>query len=168
VARFFAWGHRPARWPVSVVHLWPLTVLLGIFAFLNTHPIRPHDFWWHMAVGREILATGHIPTVDTFSFTAAGTPYPSYAAFWLPEVVLYGLYTLGGPALVVFVHSLTVTTAYGLTTRSGLAHLRKPPHRGGGHPLRRRAGDQRLERPSAGVHLFPGTLVPVGHSRNPP
>jgi hypothetical protein len=115
VARFFAWGHRPARWPVSVVHLWPLTVLLGIFAFLNTHPIRPHDFWWHMAVGREILATGHIPTVDTFSFTAAGTPYPSYAAFWLPEVVLYGLYTLGGPALVVFVHSLTVTTAYGLT-----------------------------------------------------
>ena len=115
MARFFAWGHRPARWPVSVVHLWPLTVLLGIFAFLNTHPIRPHDFWWHMAVGREILATGHIPTVDTFSFTAAGTPYPSYAAFWLPEVVLYGLYTLGGPALVVFVHSLTVTAAYGLT-----------------------------------------------------
>ena len=116
MARFFAWGHRPARWPVSVSHLWPLTVLLGIFAFLNTHPIRPHDFWWHMAVGREILATGHIPSVDTFSFTAAGTPYPSYAAFWLPEVMLYDLYTLGGPALVVFVHSLTVTAAYGLTT----------------------------------------------------
>ena len=115
MARFFAWGHRPARWPVSVAHLWPLTVLLGIFAFLNTHPIRPHDFWWHMAVGREILATGRIPPVDTFSFTAAGTPYPSYAAFWLPEVVLYGLYTLGGPALVIFVHSLTVTAAYGLT-----------------------------------------------------
>ena len=98
-----------------MAHLWPLTVLLGIFAFLNTHPIRPHDFWWHMAVGREIFATGRIPTVDTFSFTAAGAPYPSYAAFWLPEVVLYGLYTLGGPALVVFVHSLTVTAAYGLT-----------------------------------------------------
>jgi hypothetical protein len=115
VACFFTRGPRPARWPVSVAHLWPLTVLLGIFAFLNTHPIRPHDFWWHMAVGQEILATGHIPAVDTFSFTAAGTPYPSYAAFWLPEVVLYGLYTLGGPALVVFVHSLTVTTVYGLT-----------------------------------------------------
>jgi len=115
VARFFAWGHRPARWPVSVAHLWPLTVLLGIFAFLNTHPIRPHDFWWHMAVGREILTTGRIPTIDTFSFTATGAPYPSYAAFWLPEVVLYRLYTLGGPALVVFVHSLTVTAAYGLT-----------------------------------------------------
>jgi len=115
VACFFTRGPRPARWPVSVAHLWPLTVLLGIFAFLNTHPIRPHDFWWHMAVGQEILATGHIPAVDTLSFTAAGAPYPSYAAFWLPEVVLYGLYTLGGPALVVFVHSLMVTAAYGLT-----------------------------------------------------
>ncbi len=101
--------------PLSVAHLWPLTVLLGIFAFLNTHPIRPHDFWWHAAVGREIVATGRIPSVDTFSFTAAGTPYPSYAMFWLPEVALYGLYTLGGPALVVFVHSVTVTLAYGLT-----------------------------------------------------
>lgn len=101
--------------PVSVAHLWPLTVLLGIFAFLNTHPIRPHDFWWHMAVGRETVTTGRIPTVDTFSFTAAGTPYPSYAMFWLPEVALYGLYSLGGPALVVFAHSIVVTAAYGWT-----------------------------------------------------
>ncbi|MCS7179717.1 MAG: hypothetical protein N0A03_10740, partial [Anaerolineae bacterium] len=65
--------------------------------------------------GREILATGHIPKVDTFSFTATGTPYPSYAAFWLAEVGLYLLYSLGGPALVVFAHSLVVTAAYGLT-----------------------------------------------------
>lgn len=101
--------------PLSVAHLWPLTVLLGIFAFLNTHPIRPHDFWWHMAVGRETLARGRIPAVDTFSFTATGIPYPSYTMFWLPEVVLYGLYILGGPALIVFVHSAVVTAAYGLT-----------------------------------------------------
>ncbi len=108
-------GHLRLIPPLSVAHLWPLTVLLGIFAFLNTHPIRPHDFWWHAAVGREIVATGRIPAVDTFSFTAAGTPYPSYAMFWLPEVALYGLYTLGGPALVVFAHSIVVTVAYGLT-----------------------------------------------------
>lgn len=68
-----------------------------------------------MAVGREILATGRIPSVDTFSSTAAGRPYPAYAVFWLPEVVLYLLYRAGGPALVVFAHTLTVTAAYGLT-----------------------------------------------------
>ncbi len=108
-------GYRPVRGLIPVAYLWPLTVLLGVFAFLNTHPIRPHDFWWHMAVGREILASRRIPAVDTFSFTVAGAPYPSYAAFWLPEVLLYLFYSLGGPALVVFAHSLTVTAAYGLT-----------------------------------------------------
>jgi hypothetical protein len=95
-------------------HLLAFTVLVGIFVFLNTHPIRPHDFWWHLAVGREIVRTGRIPLVDTFSYTRAGTPYPSYAMFWLAEVLYYGLYTTGGPALIVFFHSLLITTAYGL------------------------------------------------------
>jgi hypothetical protein len=95
-------------------HLLAFTVLVGIFVFLNTHPIRPHDFWWHLAVGREIVRTGRIPLVDTFSYTRAGTPYPSYAMFWLAEVLYYGLYAAGGPALIVFFHSLLITTAYGL------------------------------------------------------
>lgn len=95
-------------------HLLALTALVGIFVFVNTHPIRPHDFWWHLAVGREILQTGRIPTVDTFSYTRAGAPYPSYAMFWLADVLMYGLYALGGPALTVFAHSLLITSAYGL------------------------------------------------------
>lgn len=97
---------------VTIEHLWAVVVIVGIFVFLNTHPIRPHDFWWHMAVGREIATTWHIPTVDTYSHTAAGVPYPSYQAFWLPELLLYGAYTLGGPALTVFLHSLVITAAY--------------------------------------------------------
>lgn len=105
--------HSTQRY-LSIEHLWPLTVLIGIFVFLNTHPIRPHDFWWHIAVGREIIATGHIPLVDTFSYTAAGTPYPSYQMFWLIETALYLVYRAGGVALVVFVHSLTVAAAYAL------------------------------------------------------
>lgn len=99
---------------IKIEHLWALTVLVGVFIFVNTHPIRPHDFWWHMAVGREILATGRIPQVDTFSFTMAGTPYPSYQAFWLMEVALYLVYHLGGPAFIVFSHGLVITAAYAL------------------------------------------------------
>lgn len=99
---------------LSIEHLWCLIVMVGIFIFLNTHPIRPHDFWWHIAVGREIVATGQIPTVDTFSFTMSGTPYPSYQAFWLMEVALYGVYSLGGPALIVFVHSLVIASTYAI------------------------------------------------------
>jgi len=105
----------PGFWrSLTPAHLLAWTVLTGIFVFVSTHPIRPHDFWWHLAVGREILQTGHIPTVDTFSYTRAGAPYPSYAMFWLAEVLMYEFYALGGPALVVLIHGLLITAAYGL------------------------------------------------------
>ncbi len=99
---------------LSLEHLWALAVIVGVFAFVNTHPIRPHDFWWHIAVGREIVATHHIPTVDTFSYTMRGAPYPSYQAFWLMEVWLYLLYHLGGAPLVVLAQALTLTATYAL------------------------------------------------------
>ena len=99
---------------LSIEHLWALTVLVGIFVFVNTHPIRPHDFWWHLAAGREILETGSIPQVDTFSYTMTGTPYPSYQAFWLMEVAMVGVYRLGGATLTVLLHGLTITAAYAL------------------------------------------------------
>ncbi len=99
---------------LSIEHLWVLTVLIGIFAFLNTHPIRPQDFWWHMAVGRDIVTSGHIPAVDTYSYTRLGEPYPSYNVFWLMEVVIYEIYQAGGPILILILESLVVTAAYAL------------------------------------------------------
>ncbi len=105
----------PGFWrSLTPSHLLALAGLAGIFVFVSTHPIRPHDFWWHLAVGRWILQAGRIPTVDMFSYTRAGAPYPSYTMYWLADVLMYGLYALGGPALVVFSHSLLITAAYGL------------------------------------------------------
>jgi hypothetical protein len=95
-----------------IEHLWGLIVLLGIFIFVNTHPIRPHDFWWHITIGREIITTGSIPTTDVYSYTEAGQPYPSYQMFWLMETLLFLVYKVGGPALVIFLQSLMVTAAY--------------------------------------------------------
>ena len=92
--------------------LWPLAVLACLWAFVATHPIRPHDFWWHVKVGQEIVQTHQIPQVDTFSYTMPGQPYPSYQAFWLSEVALYEVYALGGPALSVFVQTLLITGTY--------------------------------------------------------
>lgn len=102
------------RFHLSIEHLWSLAALVGVFIFASTHPIRPHDFWWHMAVGREIVQTESIPAVDVYSYTMPGEPYPSYQMFWLMEVLLYLVYSLGGPALTVFAHSLVITGAYGL------------------------------------------------------
>ncbi len=97
---------------ISIEHLWGVVVLAGIFIFINTHPIRPYDFWWHITVGREILTSGKIPSIDVYSYTAFNQPYPSYNMFWLMEISLYWLYHLGGPALVIFIHSLVISLAY--------------------------------------------------------
>ncbi len=112
-------GVITARWQhalrsFSVEHLWALVTLAGIFAFLSTHPIRPHDFWWHAKAGEAIATTGRIPMVDTASYTVPGKAYPSYQIYWFMELMLYSVYSVGGSALVVFVHSLIITAAYGL------------------------------------------------------
>jgi hypothetical protein len=103
---------KPIKFQLSIEHLWGLAALVGIFMFVNTHPIRPHDFWWHIAIGREILATGKIPIVDIYSYTAGGQVYPSYQMYWLMEVLLYSIYKFGGPAFVIFIYSLVISSAY--------------------------------------------------------
>jgi hypothetical protein len=75
-------------------------------------PIPPHDFWWHMATGRLIVQEGAIPAVDTFSYTQAGAPF--YNQGWLAQVLLYGLYNVGGVPLILLVQSAMITLAYGL------------------------------------------------------
>ena len=98
----------------NIEHLWGLVVLMGIFIFINTHPIRPNDFWWHITIGREILTTGSIPKVDVYSYTEAGQPYPSYQIYWLMETLLYTVYKVGGPALVILFQSILITAGYGV------------------------------------------------------
>lgn len=99
---------------LTIEHIWALAAVAGVFIYLNLQPIRPHDFWWHMAVGREIVQIGHIPTVDTFSQTMRGQPYPSYNMFWMMDVFFYLVYSLGGAALIVFANSVLITSAYAI------------------------------------------------------
>ena len=107
-------GPLRARTRVTMEHLWALAVIACIWAYVATHPIRPHDFWWHLEVGREIVATHQIPQVDAFSYTVPGAPYPSYNVYWLADTLLYLVYAAGGPALSVFAHSLLIVLTYGL------------------------------------------------------
>jgi hypothetical protein len=90
--------------------LWALGILTVVFTYVNMSQISPNDFWWHMAVGREIIAVGQIPTVDIYSYTMAGQPYLSYQMFWLMDVWLYWWYSLGGAELILFIQSLIITS----------------------------------------------------------
>ncbi len=111
---FSSWLRQ--RTGVSIAQLWGITLLGGIFIFINTHPIRPHDFWWHLRAGEVIATTHHIPRYDTYSSTMHGAPYP-YAVYWLAELGMYLVYITGGPALTIFLCSLLITTGYALLYR---------------------------------------------------
>jgi hypothetical protein len=64
-----------------------LAVLLAAFAgrLADIHLADP-DTWWHAKVGQLILATGHLPTHDIYSFTVAGHPWIAYE--WGGEVLM--------------------------------------------------------------------------------
>jgi hypothetical protein len=105
-------AHR--RMTLRLEHLWALAALAGVFIFMNLHPIRPNDFWFHLTYGRSLVETGQIPLVDTFSFTMAGQPYESNNNYWLAQTILYLIYKAGGAHWIVLFFSLVVTTAYGI------------------------------------------------------
>jgi hypothetical protein len=75
------------------------TLVLGVFLVTTASGsgrlFVEGDVWWHAAAGRLILSTGHVPTVDPYSFTVHGNPWMAYE--WLGEVVM---------ALAARMHSL--------------------------------------------------------------
>ncbi len=82
-----------ARIPRWVAWLFPslsdllFVALLGLALGLRGHQLfnADGDLARHLAVGRQILATGSIPTLDLFSYTKGGEPFVPYE--WLSEVI---------------------------------------------------------------------------------
>src|SRR5437762_1853949 len=68
-------------------------IFLVIFA---VDLVRPTDIdvWWHLKTGELIARMGAVPTVDPFSYTAAGRPWVAHE--WLWEFGVYELDRLGG------------------------------------------------------------------------
>ncbi len=107
-------------------HVWLFAALALIALRALVVPIPPHDFWWHLATGRLIVETGSIPTTDSFSYTQQGQPF--YNQGWLAQVLMYGLYRLGGIPLLLLAQAAVVVLAYGLLLwlcirRSGAVRL---------------------------------------------
>src|SRR2546425_804624 len=100
-----------------------LRVLLfaAIFSLAAVPPLDP-DLWWHLADGRLMVATGSIPHVDVYSFSAAGHPWVMHE--WLADLAMYLLYQAGGLSWLVGVFAGVVTAAaiclYLLLRRTGL------------------------------------------------
>ena len=64
-----------------------LALLLGAIAGLLAalQPISDTDMWWHLATGRETLASGFVRT-DIFSWTIPGAPVTTDQ--WLGQIIM--------------------------------------------------------------------------------
>ncbi|MHB2019427.1 MAG: tetratricopeptide repeat protein [Candidatus Xenobia bacterium] len=93
-----------------------ILLALGLCAPLTVVWMPSADLWWHLALGREIVQTGQIPTVDPFSFTAAGAPWQDDQ--WLSGLLFYLLYQGGGLWLLEAAKTLLLLAAVAV----GLVH----------------------------------------------
>lgn len=82
-------------------------VVMGFRALISP---AQNDTFWHLRAGADIWRTLHVPTVDSYSYTAAGLPWPDHE--WLWQAFSYGCYRLGGfPLLTVAVAGLILLAA---------------------------------------------------------
>lgn len=94
-----------------------LSVFLAILTVLTVRGrFSDPDMWWHLKTGEIIWSTGHIPVVDSFSFTTNNHPYTPHE--WLAQWTIYAAYRLHGYSglmlwLWVF-SSLLVVAGYAL------------------------------------------------------
>jgi hypothetical protein len=86
-----------------------LLVLLPIALFLA---ITPHDYWFYVRIGKDILETGAIPRADTFSYTYPGRPI--FYQPWLAAVLFWLAHSLGGATLTFLLRAVCIAAAYGL------------------------------------------------------
>ncbi len=95
---------------------WVEATFLLMTASAAALEITSFDTWWHLAAGRYAVESGTIPMQETFSFTAAGTPWINHE--WLFQLVVYGIHSITGEAGLVVFRTTTITLSAFLVLRA--------------------------------------------------
>lgn len=100
---------------VRLVFCLVLTLINTIFLFCAQDKfLQDPDNWWHVRVGLDMLSSLTFPTVDTYSYTFAGSPW--IAKEWLGQILLALAYSSAGWNGVVALTIATVALALFLLT----------------------------------------------------
>jgi hypothetical protein len=89
-----------------------LAVALPVFAAVLA-PMSSVDLTYQLRAGAEIIDSRAIPTVDTWTFTAAGLPWIDQQ--WLAQVVLSAVYRAAGWTGLVLLRALLTAVVFGVT-----------------------------------------------------
>jgi hypothetical protein len=68
---------------------------LSFWVFLvAAQSVGDPDIWWHLRNARYLFSAGHLPNLDVYSYTAAGSPWIDHQ--WLAEIPFYLAWCVGG------------------------------------------------------------------------
>jgi hypothetical protein len=108
-------GGRSSSFPAVPACL--LTYLVFLFSRVD---IPDPDLWWHMRNAQHLLTTGHLPVVDSYSYTAPGAAVFPFE--WLSEIPFFLAYKVAGlPAVFILVFLLCTAIVLGIFRLSYLA-----------------------------------------------
>jgi hypothetical protein len=97
---------------VSLARLWAfLAVGLPVLGALLAN-LQSVDLAYHLRAGGLIIDTAVVPSVDSFTFTAAGLPWQDQQ--WAAEVILAGAFRTAGWTGLVVLRALLVGVTFGL------------------------------------------------------
>jgi hypothetical protein len=102
------------RNPANLEGLLGFALFVGLAVLASRSPVQ-NDTWWHLRYGEQMALQGGFADTDTFSFTAAGRPFPNHE--WLGERVLYEAFRLGGLPAVTGMCGLLIAVSWWLIWR---------------------------------------------------
>ena len=98
---------------MTLTRLWAfLAVALPVLAALIAN-LSSVDLAYHLRAGDEILASGALPSTDTWTYTAAGATWVDQQ--WGAQVLLAGIYRIGGWTGLVLLRAALVGVIFGCT-----------------------------------------------------
>ena len=104
---------------------WGAVFLVFFLALLlSIRKVSEMDLGFHMRAGKWILEHRSWPRTDPFTYTVTYHPY--IEIHWLYQLILVGLYHVGGSAGLVFSHAGFILAAFLIVTFAARCHLRSP------------------------------------------
>ena len=87
-----------------------LFLLIGVIFAYCPRGIAESDIWWHMRNARTLLQQHSLSPIDTYSFTAAGSPWMNVE--WLSEIPFYLAFRAMGLQGLLLVYFITLALIY--------------------------------------------------------
>lgn len=92
--------------------LWLGIALFPLLIIAVLLPVQPHDYWWYLRLGKDVLESSAVPIVDTYSSIQAGQPIVYQS--WMSATLFWVVYHLGEIPLTLFLAAILIGSTYAL------------------------------------------------------